>query len=73
MAELAPIRRIVTSHNEKGVAVVQSDEHFFTKVRTKPTTFTVVFSSILVVAYGGFPWCKKSANLDLGRRSCQGQ
>ena len=73
MAELPPIRRIVTSHNEKGVAVVQSDEHFSTKVRTKPTIFTIFFSPIVVVAYGGFPWCKKFANLDLGRRSCQGQ
>ncbi|KAI0094854.1 hypothetical protein BDY19DRAFT_914952 [Irpex rosettiformis] len=31
MAELPPIRRIVTMHNEQGIAVVQSDEHFPTK------------------------------------------
>ncbi|KAI0815010.1 hypothetical protein BC629DRAFT_1588686 [Irpex lacteus] len=28
MAELPPIRRIVTAHDEQGVAIVQSDEHF---------------------------------------------
>lgn len=32
MAELPPIRRIVTTHDEQGVAIVQTDEHFEPKV-----------------------------------------
>ena len=73
MAELPPIRRIVTTHNEQGVAVVQSDERFETKVRILrviSSTLAIMSLTVYYVAYGSVPWREESTYLDFRWRTC---
>lgn len=36
--ELADLRRVVTTHDEKGAAIIQSDTHMPTEARTRSIT-----------------------------------